>query len=171
MSNYRSLTRFCRFQPPNQTGLGQAAKTSRESCSQSLARTEATPGFSEAHRTCFRVPCPTVWDSRPSTALTLHRTPRESPASDQVGGNGSQRLNPGLHNKCPSLPAFQVLKLPSHPRGDFYSRKGWEWSQLIPPLQALTPSRHSGSTRTTTLPEDRRASKQAHRCEFGWISV
>ena len=55
---------------------------------------------------------------------------RESPVSDHVGGNGSQRLNPGLHNKCPSLPAFQVLKLPSHPRGDFNSRKGWEWSQF-----------------------------------------
>ena len=46
--------------------------------SQNLTRTRATPGSSETYQTCFRTPCPRLWDSQPSTSSDAPPDPRGS---------------------------------------------------------------------------------------------
>ena len=95
-------------------------------CSPNLAKTEGTPGFSEAHRTCFRAPCPLLWDSRLSTSTDAPPHPsgsRQSRIRLVIRGFSAWTLastTSVLHSQPPSSEA------PSHPKGGSTAGKGWE---------------------------------------------
>ena len=141
----------CRVKLPTNTGWGSRQVK--------LGYLESKPGqdsphtrTSGTHRMCFRVQCPTVWDSRPKRSSDAPPHPSKSrQPQEQVGGNGFSAPEP-----WPPEQGSFTASLPSPEASIAPKRRRQQQEKIGSGLYLITtaPGTDSIKTQQSTLRED-----------------